>query len=228
MSANDLYQRFAKSWLVQPNESLFTEHPVAFAVPAKLITAADLDPAARAKAHAACAAAGVIDPAHLDSCTLDTAVFKNTVAINAFTHAITPRIALNPVELERAEVAVRAYGARLLCVVPMWTAETNFPTSPGGEVDARSAAGGVTALTGAHASGGAEHPTPPACGGRPSPCRGGEGITRMERSVIPDCREASIPPRISLRSIRVTLATLTAAFYDRSDWVMIDLPPGRA
>ena len=99
VSANDLYQRFAKSWLAQPNESLFTEHPVAFAVPAKLITAADLDPAARAKAHAACAAAGVIDPAHLDSCTLDTAVFKNTVAINAFTHAITPRIALNPVVL---------------------------------------------------------------------------------------------------------------------------------
>jgi hypothetical protein len=42
-----------------------------------------------------------------------------------------------------------------------------------GEVDARSAAGGVTALTGARASGGAEHPTPPACGGRPSTCRGG-------------------------------------------------------
>jgi hypothetical protein len=42
-----------------------------------------------------------------------------------------------------------------------------------GEVDARSAAGGVTALTGARASGGAEHPTPPACGGRPSPYRGG-------------------------------------------------------
>ena len=99
VSANDLYQRFAKSWVVQPNESLFTEHPVAFAAPAKLVTAADLDPAAYAKAHDACAAAGVADPAHLDSCTLDTAVFKNTVAIKAFTHAITPRIALKPVEL---------------------------------------------------------------------------------------------------------------------------------
>jgi hypothetical protein len=42
-----------------------------------------------------------------------------------------------------------------------------------GEVDARSAAGGVIALTGARASGGAAHPTPPACGGRPSPYRGG-------------------------------------------------------
>ncbi len=48
VSANDLYQRFAKSWLVQPNESLFTEHPVEFAAPAKLITAADLDPQAAA------------------------------------------------------------------------------------------------------------------------------------------------------------------------------------
>jgi len=38
---------------------------------------------------------------------------------------------------------------------------------------ARSAAGGVTALTGAQRSGIAAHPTPPACGGRPSPCRGG-------------------------------------------------------
>jgi hypothetical protein len=41
----------------------------------------------------------VTDPAHLDSCTLDTAVFKNTVAIKAFTHAITPRIALKTVEM---------------------------------------------------------------------------------------------------------------------------------
>ena len=30
----------------------------------------------------------------------------------------------------------------------------------------------------------------------------------MERSVIWDCHEASVPPRISLRSIRATLASL--------------------
>jgi hypothetical protein len=42
-----------------------------------------------------------------------------------------------------------------------------------GEVDARSAAGGVTASKGSRAGGIAVHPTPPACGGRPSPCRGG-------------------------------------------------------
>jgi hypothetical protein len=31
-------------------------------------------------------------------------------------------------------------------------------------------------------------------------------VARMERSVIRDCHEASMPPRISLRSIRATLA----------------------
>jgi hypothetical protein len=34
-------------------------------------------------------------------------------------------------------------------------------------------------------------------------------VARMERSVIRDCREASIPPRIALRSIRATLAVYT-------------------
>ena len=33
-------------------------------------------------------------------------------------------------------------------------------------------------------------------------------VARMERSVIRDCHEASIPPRISLRSIRATLAEI--------------------
>src|SRR5580692_6769698 len=42
-----------------------------------------------------------------------------------------------------------------------------------GEVDARSAAGGVTALKGSRAGGSAAHPTPRPFGPRPSPCRGG-------------------------------------------------------
>ena len=33
-------------------------------------------------------------------------------------------------------------------------------------------------------------------------------VARMERSVIWDCREASSPPRIALRSIRATLAAI--------------------
>ena len=99
VSTSDLYQRFAKSWLVQTNESLFTEHPVAFAAPVRQITAADLNPQTAAQARAACVAAGVTEVEHLDSCTLDTAVFKDTVAIKAFTHAITPRLTLKPVEL---------------------------------------------------------------------------------------------------------------------------------
>src|SRR5580704_5616034 len=65
-----------------------------------------------------------------------------------------------------------------------------------GEVDARSAAGGVTAPKGARASGIAVHPTPPAgachraghfgpdpLGGRPSPCRAGESHMQNELGI---------------------------------------------
>lgn len=99
VSANDLYQRYARSWLVQPKESLFAEHTIKFNAPAKLITTANLNQATYAKAHAACAEAGVTDAAHLEACTLDTAVFKNKLAINAFTRAIAPKLEIKPVEL---------------------------------------------------------------------------------------------------------------------------------
>ena len=98
VSLNDLNVRFAQSWLVQPSESLFPDHPIAYSAPGKEFTAADLDPEAAALAREACVAAGVTDAAHLDSCTLDTAVFKTTLAINAFTHAITPRTTLKLAE----------------------------------------------------------------------------------------------------------------------------------
>jgi hypothetical protein len=97
VSFDDLYQRFAKSWVVKPAESLFTDHPVAFAAPAKPITAANLDAAVYAKAHAGCVDAGVRDPAHLDACILDTAVFKDPVAIKAFARAIAPKFEIKPV-----------------------------------------------------------------------------------------------------------------------------------
>jgi hypothetical protein len=58
-------------------------------------TSSDLDPAAAAKARAACTAAGVIDPVHLDSCTLDAVVLKDNVAIKAFTHRLEPVVAIN-------------------------------------------------------------------------------------------------------------------------------------
>jgi hypothetical protein len=35
-------------------------------------------------------------------------------------------------------------------------------------------------------------------------------VARMERSVIRDCREASTPPRIALRSIRATILVMPA------------------
>jgi hypothetical protein len=98
VSLSDLNVRFAQSWLVQANESLFPNHPIAYSAPGKEITAADLEPQAAAQARAACVAAGVTGAAHLDSCTLDTAVFKTNVAIKAFTRAITPRITLKLAE----------------------------------------------------------------------------------------------------------------------------------
>jgi hypothetical protein len=102
VSTTDLYQRYAKSWLVQPNESLFAEHTVAFAAPVRLYTAADLEPVAATRARQACAAAGVTDKNLLDSCTLDSVVFKSPVAARAFSHAIAPRLTIRAVELKAA------------------------------------------------------------------------------------------------------------------------------
>jgi len=99
VSTNDLYQRYARSWLVEPKESLFADQTVKFAAPARTFFAKDLDPQAFAKARAACTAAGVTDATHLDSCTLDAAVFKNPIAVKAFAHAIIPHITITPVEL---------------------------------------------------------------------------------------------------------------------------------
>lgn len=104
VSAGDLYQRYAPSWVVAPRESLFAEHPVKFSAPAKLFFAADLEPQAAAKARAACVAAGVKDPAHLDACTLDAAVFRDTRAVQIYTRAIAPRLTLRPVEAAKLEV----------------------------------------------------------------------------------------------------------------------------
>jgi hypothetical protein len=99
LSANDLYQRYAKSWVVAANESLFVDPAPVFTPPAHLVSARTLDPAAEAKARADCTKAGVTDPAHLDSCTLDAVVLNNPAAIIAFTRAIPPKITIKPIEL---------------------------------------------------------------------------------------------------------------------------------
>ena len=97
VSADDLYRRYAPSWLVKPNASLFAEHTIEYAAPQKIFFARDLDSAAYEKARAACAAAGVADAAHLDACTLDAAVLKDKAAIRPFVHAIAPRITIRPI-----------------------------------------------------------------------------------------------------------------------------------
>ena len=102
VSATDLYQRYAKSWLVQANESLFAEHPVTFAAPTTVFTVADLEPAAAAKARATCTGAGVTDGALLESCIVDAALLKDPVVVKAFAHALAPRITIKPVELKAA------------------------------------------------------------------------------------------------------------------------------
>jgi hypothetical protein len=95
VATNDLYQRFGRSWLVQPAESLFAEHPIQFSAPIRDIALRDLDPAVVAKAHEACATAGVADAAHLESCTLDVAVLKDTAAVNVFSrHIVRPHFVL--------------------------------------------------------------------------------------------------------------------------------------
>ena len=99
VSASDLYQRYGKSWQVQPGESLFADQKVKFAAPTRTFFAKDLDPQAFAKAHAACTAAGVTDAAHLEACTLDMGVTKNPVAVKAFTRVIKPHITLTPIKL---------------------------------------------------------------------------------------------------------------------------------
>jgi hypothetical protein len=98
VSAADLYKRYAPSWVVKDSASLFAEQTVKYAEPAKVFFAGDLDAATYAKARAACEAAGVTDPVHLDSCILDAAVLKHTTAIKPFSRAIAPHVTVRPVE----------------------------------------------------------------------------------------------------------------------------------
>lgn len=75
LSFTDLYHGYADSWRVQPNEALLApDKAIEPGIPAKPFYASDLDPQEAARVRAICTAAGVTTPAHLEACTLDTAV----------------------------------------------------------------------------------------------------------------------------------------------------------
>lgn len=98
VSFTDLYNTYANSWQVQPNESLFTEATtIRFGVPNKSFFASDLDPKASAAALAACKAAHITEQALLDDCTLDTTVLNNKAAVKVFVHARAPLHVVKPV-----------------------------------------------------------------------------------------------------------------------------------
>ncbi len=97
VDVKDLYGQFADSWRVRPADSLFNELPPAIiGIPLKPLTAADLNPAEKAHALAACKTAGVTNAALLDDCVLDTTVLKNDLAVRVFTKITPPKFVIKP------------------------------------------------------------------------------------------------------------------------------------
>ena len=97
VSFPDLYQRYAESWRLQPNQSMSEADPkVTAGVPDKPFYASDLDAQSAEHARAICTAAGVTNPALLDDCILDTAVLggNEDTAARVYTRVIVPRVVL--------------------------------------------------------------------------------------------------------------------------------------
>ena len=97
VSFPDLYQRYAESWRLQPNQSMLEADPkVTAGVPDKPFYASDLDAQSAEHARAICTAAGVTNPALLDDCILDTAVLggNEDTAARVYTRVIVPRVVL--------------------------------------------------------------------------------------------------------------------------------------
>jgi hypothetical protein len=95
VSFADLYQRYAESWRLQPNQSMLEADPTVKAgVPEKPFSTSDLDAQSEQKARAACVKAGVTAPALLEDCTLDTAVLGDETATKVFARLRAPRAVL--------------------------------------------------------------------------------------------------------------------------------------
>lgn len=97
VSFADLYQRYADSWRLQPNQSMLEADPeVTAGVPDKPFYASDLDQQSAEHARAICTAAGVTATELLDDCILDTAVFggNDNTAARVYTRVVAPRAVL--------------------------------------------------------------------------------------------------------------------------------------
>lgn len=93
----DLYQSYADSWRVQPNQALLEPDPtIKPGIPDKPFYAADLDAAQSAQARATCTAAGVTQPALLEACMLDTAVLGDATPAKVFVAARIPVHLIKP------------------------------------------------------------------------------------------------------------------------------------
>ena len=93
----DVYGPYAQSWLVPPEESLFTEEKGSrFGIPTKPFYASDLTRPQAAKAGAVCKAAGIKNADFLDSCMIDVTVLNDKAAANVFAHLPTPHHVITP------------------------------------------------------------------------------------------------------------------------------------
>jgi hypothetical protein len=77
---------------------MFTEPATIKAgIPAKLFYASEIDPQLAGPALEACRAAGITNRDLLESCTLDTVVLNNKIAVKAFVFARRPIRVMKPV-----------------------------------------------------------------------------------------------------------------------------------
>jgi hypothetical protein len=97
---DELYQGYADSWRVPPEESLLSvcdEGEIERGIPTKPFYAKDLDPDLYERTRAVCTAAGVEEGPLLDACTLDVAVIGQDAAAAVFVGMLAPIVEARPV-----------------------------------------------------------------------------------------------------------------------------------